>query len=100
MIRKVENWMIIDSVRYAMGRRTGQVGTTFDWLIAHWDDIDENTRGIVENDVEGEIAVDDRMRADDTEQRYLPLGHDMDRAKWDRVRAVWVDRSKEGVGRD
>ena len=51
-ITRTPNWMIIDAVRYAIGRATYQVLITTEWLIKHWDDIPMNTQIIVRRDIE------------------------------------------------
>jgi hypothetical protein len=32
----VPSWLVIDATRYAIGRKTYQVGVTCDWLIENW----------------------------------------------------------------
>jgi hypothetical protein len=83
----IPSWAIIDFCRYAVGRQSYQVGTTVDWLVAHWDELPRHARSIIRNDLEDEFRRDDEARAGGREG--LPLGMDMDRRQWERVRAKY-----------
>jgi hypothetical protein len=94
----IPSWMLIDAVRYATGRCTYQVGTTCDWLCAHWPRLPEHARSIIQRDVEEAFARDDRDRANGSQ--YKALGHDCDRRDWERVRALWAAPEARGDGRE
>ena len=76
------------AVRYCLGRRTYVVEDCSRWLCAVWDSLDSDARVIIQRDVEEEFARDDAARANGNAE-CLPLGMDMDRASWQRVRDLW-----------
>jgi hypothetical protein len=80
-------WMIIDAVRYCLGRKTTQVATTTDWLIKNWDNLDKMTQDIIKRDIETQFKSDDMIRKIKTTN--LPLGQDCDRERWENVRCIW-----------
>lgn len=77
------DWMVIDAVRYAMGRRSYQVGVTARWLRCSWHLLDRPTQEIIQNDIEGDFQIAERTG------NYSHLGHDCDRREWEDVRALW-----------
>lgn len=79
--------MVTAAVRYCLGRMTYIVSDCADWLIAIWPTLHDNTRTIIQRDIEEAFARDDEARADGRE--YKPLGMDCDRAQWERVRRLW-----------
>ena len=84
------DWMIIDSIRYCIGRMSYQVGVTCDWLIQNWDIIPKYTQNVIAKDIEKEIEYDNKCReAPKDKYTHYPLGHDCDRAKWEEVRKLW-----------
>lgn len=86
----IPDWMIINAVRYATGRMTYAVLETCDWLVANWSNLPERVRQIIRQDLECEFRRDDMARADPYRAKMiLPLGHDCDRAQWERVRRLW-----------
>lgn len=88
MTAPIPSWLIIDAVRYAIGRQSYQVGITCAWLRANWSQLDEHARTIVQQDVEEAFRDDDRDR--ESVRPYKALGMDMDRREWERVRALWA----------
>ena len=85
-------WMVVSAVRYSCGRQSYIVSDTADWLITNWERLPEEARHTIQRDLEGEFRRDDVLRP---EGRYAPLGADMDRRQWERVRALWAE---EGEG--
>lgn len=81
------DWMLIDAVRYAIGRQSYQVGVTCRWLAATWAQIPADAKEIIRRDVEEAFQLDDRDREDGSQYKYL--GMDMDRREWEKVRALW-----------
>ena len=81
------NLMVTSAVRYCLGRRTYIVGDCVDWLLRIWPTLDVATRRLIEMDIEAEFDADDRARANGA--AYKPLGMDMDRQQWERVRKLW-----------
>ena len=82
-MNNIPDWMILDSFRYALGRRTYQVGITVAWLIANIDYLSDNLRAIIRKELDDELKYDSeaRKRGD----KILPLGDDMDRDEWVRL---------------
>lgn len=52
-----EEFLIIGAVRYARGRATYVVEETCRWVIAHWEDLSENTRFVIARDVALEVEM-------------------------------------------
>lgn len=80
--------MIVAAVRYCLGRMTYIVSDCADWLIEIWPALPENTRKIIQRDVEEAFARDDADR--EAGRDYKTLGHDCDRREWERVRKLWA----------
>ena len=85
--------MVTAAFRYCCGRQTYIVGCCADWLIEQWPNFADSTKVLIQRELEEEFKRDDaaRERKDD----YKPLGHDCDRAEWERVRGLW--RPSKGV---
>ena len=79
--------MAIAAVRYCLGRRSYIVGDCVDWLIEVWPELDPKTRNTIRRDIEKAFSDDDEARELCTQ--HFPLGMDMDRAEWTRVRKLW-----------
>lgn len=79
--------MVLAATRYCLGRQSYIVGDCADWLIEQWPNISENMRDLLRRDIEAEFRRDDEARNDGRE--YKPLGMDMDRKEWERVRELW-----------
>ena len=77
----------LGAARYYMGRMTYAVSGFCELLIEQWPALNEETRYMIQRDVEREFEKDDEMRKQ--KSRYLPLGQDCDRAEWERVRRLW-----------
>ena len=83
-----DDLMAVAAFRYCLGRMTYIVSDCADWLIEQWPNIAENARKIIQRDLEEAFKRDDEARADG--QDYKPLGHDCDRAQWEKVRRLWL----------
>ena len=68
---------------------TYAVGLFVELLIQHWPILPEPTKALIRRDLEEEFERDDRHRAENPTGLWMPLGHDCDRAEWERVRALW-----------
>jgi hypothetical protein len=77
------DWMIIDAVRYAVGRRTYQVGITASWVRCSWHLFNVHTQEIIKQDIEGEFNTAERTG------NYDHLGDVCDRRDWEDVRKLW-----------
>lgn len=88
--------MAVYAFRYALGRMTSAPATVADWLFRHWDDLSVQTRRQIESELDKAFKEDDAQRAmlppkdaDIPLATYQRLGHDCDRATWERVRALY-----------
>jgi hypothetical protein len=83
--------MALAAVRYCLGRMTYIVSDCCDWLLQVWPDLSQDIRTVIKRDIEEDFTRDDaaRLRGDS----YLPLGHDMDRKQWEKVRELWRTES-------
>lgn len=88
--------MALAAFRYCLGRMTYIVGDCERWVFANWEHYPPNIRKLIQSEVEDEIKRDDeaRERGDD----YKPLGHDCDRAAWERVRTLWKPQPTQHTG--
>lgn len=83
--------MALAAFRYCLGRMTYIVGDCERWLFANWGHFPENVKKLIQRDLEEEFARDDEARARGA--AHKPLGHDCDRAAWERVRTLWKDQT-------
>ena len=82
--------MVIAAFRYCLGRMTYIVSDCCDWLIEQWPYFSEDTKSIIRRELDRAFGEDDAIRANPQSQyAYQPLGHDCDRAQWERVRRLW-----------
>jgi hypothetical protein len=84
--------MVIAAFRYCVGRRTYMVGYGAEWLVRLWPTLAERARFVIQRDLEEDFRRDDQARAEGAE--YKPLGMDMDRREWEKVRALWREAGK------
>lgn len=82
-----DDLMAIAAVRYCLGRMSYITGDCSDWLRAQWPNLKPGARQVIQRDIDEAFANDDAARAED--YPYKPLGHDCDRAEWQKVRAMW-----------
>ena len=82
-----DDLMAVAAFRYSLGRMTYIVSDCAHWLCEQWPNIAENARKVIQRDLEEAFKRDDEARADG--QDYKPLGHDCDRAQWEKVRRLW-----------
>lgn len=68
-----DSTLLICSVRYAVGRKTGIVRYVVDWVIDEWDRL------------EGEVRADIVKEILDYEKHYSSLGMVWDREQWYRI---------------
>jgi len=78
--------MAVCAVDYCLGRTTYITGMCADWLEENWGAFSERARQLIERNVEEAFQKDDESRL--TIGRWT-LGHDCDRAEWERVRNLW-----------
>lgn len=61
-------FLVIGAVRYAQGSATYIVERTCRWVIAHWEELSENTRAVITRDVRLEVEL---RRAEGEQQSTL-----------------------------
>jgi hypothetical protein len=91
------------SYRYFVGRMSASVSDFAERLARSWYHIDPRYKALIRDELTREFARDDELRAErklkkPEETSYpfsLPLGHDCDRAAWDKVRTAWEDEDMD-----
>lgn len=81
--------MAVAAYRYCIGRMTYIPDICADWICNVWPHLPENVRELIKRDAEEVFSRDDAAR--ERGETHLPLGHDCDRATWERIRALWKD---------
>jgi hypothetical protein len=92
----IEN-LLIDACRYNAGRSTGYAAGFAEHLAELWPRLPLRARQQLRHDLQQLFARDDEARAQEARGDWaglnpnepLPLGMDMDRAAWDKVRQAW-----------
>ena len=79
--------MAIAAVRYCLGRMTYIVGDCCDWLRQVWTELEPGAQHVIQRDIEEAFKRDDEAR--ERGEQYKPLGMDMDRRGWEKVRELW-----------
>lgn len=85
-----QDLMALCAVRYCIGRMTYIVSDCKEWLYDVWPDLSDRVKALIIRDVEEAFKQDDEDRLDG--QKYKHLGHDCDRATWEKVRLLWSDK--------
>ena len=93
-IEEEQSTVWIGACRYYLGRMTYAVGDFCGALVRHWPTLPTHARSIISRDVNEEFRRDDEARARlastrDVSFASFPLGHDCDRAAWEKVRELW-----------
>lgn len=83
-----DQMMALAAVRYCVRRQTYIVADCVEWILGHWDSFTENTRAVIERDIEAAFARDDEDRRAKRRGESF-LGSDFDRAEWEKVRKLW-----------
>ena len=86
-IGPVPDWLVIDAVRYAIGRMTYQVDDTTSWLVEVWDRLPEPVQRQVRCDLERVFRRYEEART--CGKTDSSLGMEMDVRCWERVRNLW-----------
>lgn len=81
--------VVVQANRYMLGRMPYAVGEHCQWLISAWSRLSEWAKDIIQRDVDTHFEWDDRARLTTDPDSYKPLGMDMNRQKWEKVRALW-----------
>ncbi len=81
---EIPDWMIIDSFRYVLGRRSYQVDVSVKWLVSNWDTLSNGIKEIIKKELDAELEADTKSRqlANKYFKSHFPLGSDYDRNTW------------------
>lgn len=82
-----EHSLIIGAFRYYCGRMTIASASFADELARAWNSLRTDTQEVIKCDLEQLFAEDDAARR--VESLFKPLGMDMDRKAWEKVREKW-----------
>lgn len=81
-------FLVIGAVRYARGRATYVVEETCEWVIAHWEQLSDNTRAVIARDVRLEVEL---RHAEGERQSTLKR---IDNPYWEAL----LDKAEQEVG--
>lgn len=79
--------LVFWSFRYFLGRMTIATGMFAGDLAKAWPYLAPNIQGLIKRELEEEFKRDDEARAE--KRDWKPLGHDCDRAAWQKVRDAY-----------
>lgn len=77
----------VGACRYYMGRRTYAVSDFCEMLRHQWASLPRHVRMLIARDVDDAFRADDKWR--EISDTTRALGHDCDRAAWEKVRELW-----------
>ena len=83
-----DHLMVIAATRYCLGRMTYVVGDCTAWLIKLWPLLSDNTRNVLQRDIEEHFTRDDADR--EAGREHKALGWDCDRKEWEKDRRMWT----------
>lgn len=83
----------LGSFRYYLGRQSYAVSDFCDLLVSQWNSIPDRCKVLIRKELNDAFIKDDEMRADPGRSSYYPLGMDMDRRQWERVKSFIADDS-------
>ena len=84
--------LVIGSFRYHLGRMTYAVSEFVSLLEKLWPELDQNTRNVITRDLESAFEKERHLieiYKDNTEKKNSPLGMEMDRIEWLKVRKLY-----------
>lgn len=79
--------MVISAFRYCLGRKSYITGCCADWLVNIWPTVDCHTRVLIQKELEK--AFTDADLGFELGDHCNTLGMQIDRAEWEKVRALW-----------
>lgn len=85
------DFMIYQSFRYVLGRRTYAVGMWCDWAVENWERIPEHDKLLIKKELNEAFKRDEKERKKTGKTSFLTLGDRCDRAQWDRVRELYAN---------
>jgi hypothetical protein len=77
----------LGAFRYYLGRRTYAVSEFCELLIQEWPTLDDETKNLIESELENDFVRDNIARKH--QLSYLPLGMDCDRAQWEKIKELY-----------
>ena len=85
----------LGATRYYLGRMTYAVSDFCGMLIRAWPALSDETKELIQRDIEIEFIRDDEVRLETKNlvphySVWKPLGGDIDRAEWEKVRKLWI----------
>lgn len=88
------NDLVMSATAYYLGRSTALVQSHCEAVIKAWPQLDKHVKDFIKRIVENAIHRDRQMFTGDgilkTASNYVsPLGHEMDREMWLKVRQLW-----------
>lgn len=86
--------LVFWSFRYFLGRMTIHACCFARDLARAWPHLDERIKKLIQSELDDEFERDDKARA--AAEKYLPLGHDIDRESWETVRAAYTRQAESG----
>lgn len=87
------DFMIYQSFRYVLGRKTYAVGMWCDWAVENWERIPEHDKLLIKRQLNEAFKRDEKER-ETGKTEFLPLGDQYVRAQWERVRALYANSQK------
>jgi len=73
--------MVTAALRYALGRNTYVPGAVIDWINAHWENLDGNTKTVIVRDVFEYLYKDYCFRND---AKFTDVAGDYDLKNWEK----------------
>jgi hypothetical protein len=80
------DFMIHQSFRYVLGRRTYAVQEWCDWCVENWNKIPESEQNIIIRELEESFKLDSASKS----EFFKPLGDECDKVCWERVRKLYT----------
>lgn len=80
---QLPDWVVINAIRYALGRMTYCVAEACDWAIANWSKLTPYAHHVIRSDVEAQFDRETRIPGS--------LRLQEDREDWQRVRRLWSE---------
>ena len=86
-MKHIPAFLIINAVRYTIGRQSYAVGEICMWLKDNWEDIDPNVRRIIHRDIDDELKHEKRYnQIRNNDEPFSFFGQDIDRKRWMEIR--------------
>lgn len=88
--------LLIESVRYCLGRMTYAVSECSEIVRIHWKDIGNGAKTVIKRDIERQIQHhNDYIKQKDNllAEGYSPLGHECDAFTWIEL-LNWIDEQE------